>query len=231
MRKDKQSADVRGVKPGRFNEFSRGDVVLYAEAMQDSSEMLTNVFVHTRNSAETGVISADKGEIQELESGEHFVVLTTGQRYLGKPGQADYIISRFDEYAVKIDEGETQSAAMKREAAPTEELWRSGRPPAMAELQRRFSVPLGILVLSLLAIPLARMTPRSGVYGNVAVAFLIYIVYENLQKVTQAMTIGKKIPFWLGYSGVYMVMAAVVAFFVVRTYGARWLWQSVRGRA
>ena len=229
MRRDEQSADVRGIKPGRFNEFSRGDVVLYAETLSPTDQTLTNLFVQSRSGNRTGVVLAENGIVSENELGEHFVVLRDGYRYQGTPGQADYIISEFKEYAVRIDEGDSTEAALKREGMPSEQLWVAQTPRELAELQRRIAVPLGGLLLSVLAIPLARVAPRGGVYGNVLTAFLIYIIYENLQRVSQGLLMSGKIPLWLSYGGVYVVMAAIVVFYFLKVYGLRFLWQRLRG--
>ena len=231
MHKDEQTADVRGIKPGKFNEFSKGDVVLYAEGLSQEDQTLTNLFVQSRNGEETGVVVAENGYVKENELGEHFVVLRYGKRYQGVPGQSDYIISEFEDYAVRIDEGDGEDAALKREAEPTANLWRSQTPRELAELQKRLAVPCGTLLLAILAIPLSRVAPRGGVYGNVMTAFLIYMIYENLQRVSQGLLMTEKIPLWLSYSAVYLLMTTVVLFYLIRAYGPTYLWQWWRGQA
>ena len=230
MKKDEKTADLRGIKPGRFNEFSQGDVVLYTEAMSETDGTMSNIFVQSRQGEKTGVIIAESGHLRESETGEHFVVLNFGRRYQGTPGQADFIISEFEDYAVKIDEADGEEAALKREAAPSMTLWRAKTPRELAELQRRFAIPLGVLVLSLLAIPLSRSAPRGGVYGSVLTAFLIYVIYENLQRISQGLLMTQRIPLWLSYSGVYIVMLAVTLFFLLRATGPAWLWRTFRSK-
>ena len=68
------------------------------------------------------------------------------------------------------------------------------RDHLMAELQRRFSIPLGMLLLSFIAVPLAQIAPRGGVYGNMLVGFLIYFSYGNLLRVSQSWVINETIP-------------------------------------
>jgi lipopolysaccharide export system permease protein len=230
MKRDEKTADLRGIKPGRFNEFSQGDVVLYAEAMSETDGIMSKVFVQSRQGEKTGVIIAESGHLEQTETGEHFVVLSFGRRYQGTPGQADFVISEFEDYAVKIDEGEGEEAALKREAASSMDLWRSKTPRELAELQRRFAIPLGVLVLSFLAVPLSRSAPRGGVYGSVLTAFLIYLTYENLQRITQGLLMTQRIPVWLGYSGAYVVMLTVTLFFLVRANGPAWLWKTFRSK-
>lgn len=232
LKKDEKTADLRGIRPGRFNEFSRGDVVLYAENLSPQSGAMTKIFVQSRSGDKNGVTIADSGHLREDDKGAHFVVLNQGIRYQGTPGQADYVISEFDEYAVKIDSDDDGiDSGFKRESAvPTQQLWKSKTPRELAELQRRLAVPLGVLMLAVLAVPISRSAPRSGVYGNVMTAFLIYMVYENLQRISQGLLIGGKLPWWLAYSAVYVFMALLIAFFLVRAAGLRWLWQVASGR-
>jgi lipopolysaccharide export system permease protein len=233
LRKDEKTADLRGIKPGRFNEFSRGDVVLYAESLSEKDNVMSKIFVQSRNGEKNGVTVAESGYLLEKDSVSHFVVLNKGIRYQGTPGKADYVISEFDEYAVKIDaEPDNGVGEYKRESTlPTPRLWKSTTPRELAELHRRLAVPIGVLLLAILAIPISRVAPRSGVYGNVVAAFLIYIVYENLQHISQGLLISGKAPLWLAYSGVYIVMAGLILFTLVRSVGLRWCWLVLTGRS
>jgi lipopolysaccharide export system permease protein len=222
MKKDEQSADIRGIKPGRFNEFSSGDTVLYAEDM-DGDNIMSNVFVQRRTPGSTEVTIARHGHLKRNDLDEYFVVLNDGRRYQGRPGQVDYILTEFGEYAVRIPGPEEDSAALKREAKSTAELIREWTPRELAELQKRLAVPLGVAFLTLLAVPLARVAPRRGPYGNVFTAFLIYVVYENAQKISQGMLMTGKIPLWLSYSGIYALLLAVTLGLFLKNRGLRWV--------
>lgn len=233
LKQDEKTADIRGIKPGRFNEFSQGDLVLYAESLSEDSGIMKKIFVQSRSGDKSGVTVAESGYLQETDSGSHFVVLEKGVRYQGTPGQADYIISQYDEYHVKLDSGDdSDDPGFKRESTLSSlQLWKSKTPRELAELQRRLAVPVGVLLLAILAIPISRVAPRSGVYGNVVTAFLIYLVYENLQRVSQGLIQSGKVPLWLGYGGVYLLMLGLIAFFLLRANGLRWSWQLATGRA
>lgn len=221
LKKDEQTSDLRGIKPGKFNEFSRGDVVLYAEALSESDNLLNRVFVQSRDGREIAVVVSEHGYLKQTEAGENFVVLEHGQRYQGVPGRSDFTVTEFDEYGVRIEDSATDSR-IKRESLPTEALWTSELPREKAELMRRLAIPFGVLVLGILSLPLARMAPRSGVYGNVVTAFLIFVIYENMQKLSQALVISERIPTWLGYGGSYLIMLLVASVLLaVSTGGLR----------
>ena len=54
-----------------------------------------------------------------------------------------------------------------------------------AELQFRLSLPLAVLAFTLVAVSLARTTPRQGIYGRLGAAVVIYFVFMNLQRVSE----------------------------------------------
>lgn len=229
MKKDEESADIRGIKPGRFNEFSAGDTVLYAEDMSPDF-IMHKMFVQRRLEHSVEVAIADHGQLKRTELDEYFVILNDGRRYQGRPGKVDYVVSEYAEYGVRIPGPEEESAALKREAEPTLTLWRQQTPKELAELQKRLSVPLGVGFLALLAVPLARIAPRRGPYGNVFTAFLIYIIYENVQKVSQGLLMTGKIPLWLSYSGIYVLLLAITLGLFLKNLGWRWLVHAVKER-
>ncbi len=222
MKKDEQSADIRGIKPGRFNEFSSGDTVLYAEEMT-ADNIMRNIFVQRRANDSVEVTIAEHGRLKRTDLDEFFVILNDGRRYQGIPGHVDYVVSEFGEHGVRIPAPEEESAALKREAETTVELIRQKSPKELAELQKRLAVPLGVVFLSLLAVPLARVAPRRGPYGNVFIAFLIYVIYENAQKISQGMLMTEKIPVWLSYTGIYVLLLAIILGLFLKNRGFRWI--------
>lgn len=227
--RDVETHDIRGIKPGRFNEFSSGDVVLYAEEM-DENRAMRNIFVQSRHNMNTGVVIAERGHLHRAENGDNFVILNDGRRYQGIPGKADYVISDFEEYGVRLSGPEEVSAALKREATDSLQLYRGGTLPELAELQKRIAIPLGVLALSLLAVPLARISPRQGPYGNIFSAFLIYIIYENAQKISQGLLMTGKIQPWLAYVAIYGLLLLMTLTLFLKNLGPRWRRHTLRLR-
>jgi lipopolysaccharide export system permease protein len=221
MKRDEQGADVRGIKAGRFNEFSRGDVILYAEELADDGSM-RNIFVQSRTGDRTGIVIAEQARLTANDSDEHFVLLSYGIRYQGTPGAADFIISEFEEYAVRIDDPNPTSRETEREGKDSLTLLKSQNPRELAELQKRLAVPFGIITLGLLAVPLSRVPPRAGAWGNILKAFLIYVAYENLQKISHGMLIGQKVPLPVAYGGAYLLIGLLTMGILIRQMGWRW---------
>ena len=218
---------LRLVTPGTFNEYKKGDLIFYIESV-GTDRTLHNVFVHNRHQEKDGVVVAERGRLEELSGGQ-YIVLEHGTRYEGTPGRADFEITRFDEYSVRINDSPISTSYVAPEAKPTADLLRSGRPADIAELYQRLSIPFGTLILAVLAIPLSWVAPRGGVYGSLLIAFLIYVIYENLLKISHSWLAKSTFPLWMGDWWVYLTMLTIALVLVTRRLGVSWLLQVLRG--
>lgn len=228
LHRDKQSADIRGISAGKFSEYSHGDLVFYVEHI-DADKKMHKIFVQQRSFGHLGIINAEAGRLVDMPTGR-YMIFERGERVQGYPGTLDYVVEAFDEYAVQIEEKGT-SLDFPREAIASQDLWFSTALVDIAELQRRCFIPLSILLLAFLAVPLAQISPRGGVYGNIAVGFLIYFTYGNLVRVSQAWVTNGTIPTTLGAVGVNVLFLAVGAILLARLYGWKWLMMKVSNKA
>ena len=224
---DKQNADIRGISAGRFSEYSNGEVIFYTETVDQAGNML-NVFVQNKDGDKLGVVNAKQGRLEDIDGGL-YLILRNGERLEGIPGQKDFHIETFDEYAVLI-ERQTSVLVMGREALGTEQLWGSRELQDVAELQSRLDGPAGVILLAFLAVPLSKLSPRGGVYGSVLVAFGIYFAYGNLQRVNHSWVVGQTVPAWLGYFWVDLLLALVGLVMLIRFYSWKWLAQWLTGK-
>ena len=217
---DKQTVELRGLIAGRFQEYSRGDLVYYIEDI-DKNNRMYNIFVQNKQQDHLGIINAKYGSLQDLPWGR-YIVLEDGERIQGNPGSVDFVIEKFDKYGILIKTKET-GIHYDVEAVSTAKLLASDNLRNLSELHRRLTIPLGILVLGLLAVPMARLAPRGGVYGNIALAFLIYFSYANIQKFTEGWILQGAFPVWVGFSWVYLLMFLMLLLLMVKFYGREWI--------
>lgn len=221
MHEDTQSTNLRGIGAGKFSEYySEGDVVVYVENVSSDKKM-HKVFVQSRQSGNLAIVTAEEGKVQELNDGR-YIVLENGERIQGLPGSLNYVIEQFVEYAVRIEE-KSGVIDFDRAAVPAAILWKSGSIRDTAELQHRFSTPLGLILLSFIAVPLAQISPRGGVYGNMLVGFLIYFSYGNLSRVSESWVMNETIPAWLGGIGVNVLLLLAGGILLARFYGWTWI--------
>ena len=227
VHQDEDSADLRGIAAGKFSEYSQGDLVFYVEKISADKKM-HKVFVQDRQHKNVGIINAETARLQDFPTGR-FIIFEQGERVQGQPGTLNYVIEQFVEYAVRIEEKKTvRYDKANRQAIAIDSLWASQETPDIAELLRRFSIPSGMLLLSFVAVPLAQISPRGGVYGNMLMGFLIYFSYGNLIRISQSWLIKETIPAWLAGFGVNFLLLLIGGFLLARLYGWQWLIMKVR---
>jgi len=223
----KSSADISVVRSGHFNEFRKGDLVVYTRESSAAQGRLEGVFVQDRQQGELGVVMAGQAfQSVDENTGDRFIVLTNGTRYVGTPGQADYAIAHFDEYALRVPKLDLGKLSIGTSAQPTLALWMLGELDARVEIQDRLSGPIAVLIFALLAVPLARSQPRKDVYGRIGLAVVVYFVYMNLQRVAEHWMEAGTTPAWLGMWWVALVMLGIAG--LIHFLDSHWLARQVR---
>lgn len=183
LAEQRSRTDFETLKPARFHQLDTGRGISYAEAISDDKQQLQRVFM-----AEVGAIGgespptilvAQSGQTMlDTELGEKYLVLTQGRRYLGRPGAGEYEVVEFKEYAQLLPKPDYAVKPKKEtDSQTTVRLWQLDTPEARAALQWRLSLPFLVIVIGVIAMPLSRTKPRSGRYGKLVPAILIYMVY------------------------------------------------------
>jgi len=177
-------AQFGALEPGRFRSFAGGDAVFYAERV-DRSGQLFGVFVQRRTAERLEIAIAERAEQRGAGQMEQEFILYDGHRYEGVPGSREWRVVEFREHGIPVRLPELKSGKGKAERKPTRELLASSSGPDRAELAWRIAVPIMALVLSVLAIPLAKLRPRQGRFARIGVAILAYFLYSNLVALAQ----------------------------------------------
>ena len=210
-------SDIAMILAGKFNEFTRGDLIVYAERVDPETGYLKNVFVQDRQRGKLGIVVADEAyQLRDENSSDNFVVLASGKRYEGEPGVSDYQVSDFLEYALRMPVSKLNLKAWRMGAEDTSALLAMDSLMARAEIAYRLSVPLGVLLFTALAFPLARSAPRKDVYGRLGMAVLVYFVFLNLQRVGERWIETNVLPAYMGLTWIFLLMAlfgAVIFYF------------------
>ena len=182
-----RSLIVAGLEPGRFVELPNNDGVMYVDSMNADGTKFKKMFVASeRIDTEAGrtslnVITAADGELYHDANGaERYLGLNDGFRVEGVLGQDNYRLMRYVRNDVKLTDTETDANAdsVKR-SAPTTELLASNDIVQRTEFQWRLAAPLSVLVLVLLALPLAKSSPREPRYARLLIALLSWVIYYN----------------------------------------------------
>jgi lipopolysaccharide export system permease protein len=196
---NEQASQIAGLRAGRFYVEDRGHLVVYIGGIT-KERGLERVLVLDRRGTTTRLVVSETGRhgVEEA-TGDHLVTLSNGHRFDGNPGEAKFLIGRFDEYQVRIrSSGAERRSIAKRSAAPSRTLLGTGKVEDQAELEHRLSAPIAIFVLAVIAVPLVAISPRQRASGRLLLAFLAYFSFFNLQRLAESWLANGTTPPWLG---------------------------------
>jgi lipopolysaccharide export system permease protein len=176
-----RSATEWGLSTGQFHVLRGGDTVLYVESLEADGKTLNHIFIQQRNEEREQVWIAERGYYRhDEETGTRYLTLENGQITEGAPGALDFALIRFSRNDVRLPQPEFRSDAKEIKARPSRELLSSSELEDMAEIQFRVSPAIAVLILGLLAVPLAHTAPREGRGGRIILGMLAYVVYANV---------------------------------------------------
>jgi lipopolysaccharide export system permease protein len=215
----RQRVDLRVLEAGRFISFGDYDAVMYAESVSEDG-VLGNVFVQRRDGPRVEVIVAEEAwQSDSSESNVKVLRFARGKRYEGLPGSPRFRIISFAEHGIPFELPEAGPREPKPEARSFMELIGSDDPTYRAELQWRISVPIALLVLTVLAVPLSRSAPRQGRYGGLAAGVLIYIIYVDVLAAAKVWVEREQIPAFVGMWWVHVVFLLIGLILLSRQFG------------
>jgi lipopolysaccharide export system permease protein len=181
------------LSPNRFNPIDKGKWIFYVNAISPDKKHLVSIFAAEQPPGNAiadkplGILVA-KGGYQQVDkaTGDLFLVLTNGYRYMGVPGQNDYQIIKYDQYGVRLQQ-DVGSWRRDESSIATKILWQEKHNNlAAAELQWRISLPLTVFILSLLGAVLSRVKVKHSRYAQIIPAIMCYIIYTNLLFMSRA---------------------------------------------
>ena len=216
-----RDAQFGALEPGRFRTFGAGNVVFYAERVDDN-RVLHNVNVFVDRTEEPGsegkmeIWVATRAEQRGAGQADQTFILYDGRRYEGVAGSGEFRVVQFAEGGIPIRLGELTGAQSKAELKSTRELAQSSDRADIAELQWRISTPILALVLMVLAVPLARLRPRQGRFGRIGIAILAYFVYSQLLAAARTWVESNVVPEFIGMWWVHAIALCVGVWLLVR---------------
>ena len=148
----------------------------------------------------------------EPKSRDRFAVFDHGTAYGGVPGRADYVVTEFDTYSVRIEDREPTQFNQHIGFIMTADLLRHQDPTFGVELQARFGAPLCTLLSPALALLIGVGNPRDRWYLGLITAVSGYFAYTNVLQVGRALMQKGSLPTVLGLWPIHavFVLALVV---------------------
>lgn len=207
---------IQLIVPGRFRAESKGNQVFYVESMNRDHTKAQNVFlarIEFKNySFQWNILWAENAFAEtDPKTLEDYIVLRKGREYEGKPGQANYQVAEFEQFKARLPHRKIANLDQDLRTLKFSDLlpYFNEDKAKAAELQWRLSMPIMVLVLTLVAVPLSRVNPRSGKYAKLLPAILLYIFYANFMFISRDWVAAGKIPLWIGIWWLHLTVAVL----------------------
>lgn len=209
--------------PGRFMESADGRLTFFVREADVAAGRFTDVFLHRRTKGgEPRVdVAASATYRRDAATEDEYIVLVDGRTNIGSPGSPSWTVTEFARQGVLRPHDDPEAPRLRTRAKTLGQLAASDDLEDRAELQWRLSIPLGALLLSALAVPLAYTTPRAGRFGRLALAILVYIPFANLLSLARKWIAAGQLPAWVGLWPVHAAMALLVLWLLARRSGWR----------
>lgn len=226
----KQKQELSLVEAGVFNTLGKNNQrVYFVDTFDTDSGVMKNLFL--REQDEHGidnVVFAKEGYFT-LTYNKRTLELHKGYRYSGKPGSSDYNRVSFEKLSLIISTTpKLIDPISHRRTIPTAQLIGSSDPKYQAELMWRVSLPISVLLLSMLAVPLSYFNPRTGHTYNILIAIGLFLIYQNGLTFLRDSVEEGKIHFWVGLLPMHVLMFVLaVVLLRVRSMPAQPFWQAV----
>jgi lipopolysaccharide export system permease protein len=179
----KASFDLTRMKGGVFYEIWHGQRVIFAEKVNNKKNRAENIFIQTRRDDSLQIIHARQArQFYDSRTSMPVLILLRGKDYEFSSSRDKEIVLQFDQLELTLEPREVVKEE-KVKATPTSRLLVAGNLQEIAELQWRLISPVSTLLLALLAVPLARSSPRQGKYARVPLAILVFAAYYNLSAI------------------------------------------------
>ena len=180
------------LKEQNFQNFDGEEITFYSQEVdslnsETNHESLKGIFLFFHKTDK--LIMANHGEkFLNFDNGESILRLFDGILYENLQGESNLKLTKFDTYDVNTvtTKKVKKSQLMELEGVSTFELFDYNVKEKNVELIYRLSIPISILILSMLSVLFAKTKPRSK--NNFAIGFGVasFILYYNL------ILIGKK---------------------------------------
>ena len=201
--------DLDLLAPGRFSVMD--GQTFYIES-RDAGDARGSVFVEKNSGAETLTIVARQAtQTTDRASGQRQIELVNGTVYNGSPGAANYRVTSFGRYQLRLESNHRYPPVDHVESVSLLAL--PGFPDVrrgMTELQTRLSKPLMLFVFAGIAMVLSYSDPRRSHYRSLFVAVLVFFLYLTVLQTVRDMMKTGAMPLGLGLWWVHVVAGILI---------------------
>ena len=173
--------------------------------------------MHRAKDGRIDVVTAKSGQMFFEGERNRYLRLDDGFRVEGPDGPGlDYRLIRYKANEVALPDRADTLDKDDPSLQPTSNLLGDARPAANAQLHARLTPPLLALAFALMAVPLARSSPRQARYGRLLMGFLAYLFGMNLMLLGTDMLGSGKLPMAAGLWWLLLPLLALGAWLYAR---------------
>ncbi|MFK8013143.1 MAG: LPS export ABC transporter permease LptF [Marinicellaceae bacterium] len=201
-----KDVSLMGLKEGVFQELSGSNSVIYIRKINIEDNRLENIFINVKHEDRVDTLTAEYAyQYEDSITKERYITLFNGFRNEGVPGTKKYQLMRFEKNDIKLPKLKGKSVDVDEDGKTMTELINSDRLVDKAEIHKRISPAIVIVVLILIAVSISKTSPREGKILNLLLGLLIYIAYLNLLTIAISLIAQNKVPVWLGAWWVHLM--------------------------
>ena len=205
---------VAGLEAGRFTELPGGKGVVYVGSMSNDGTLLRRIFVYRQDKDRLDVTTATGGALKIEGGNQRFLDLKDGFRVEGPlDAGRDYRLMRYASNELRMPMAKAEDGPRNPQGLPTMDLLSDPRLQAGAQLHFRIAPPLLALAFALMAVPLARSSPRQARYGRLLMGFLAYLFGMNLMLLGTDKLGSGKLPMAVGLWWLLLPLLAIGTWF------------------
>ena len=173
-----QIYDFDQLEEGYFYENKETGQVYFVTSLDDKNNIKNDIFIYQPGEKSVQIVYADKGyHIENDKSQAPVMVFTDGTAHRLQEDAADTLIN-FNEFTVLPKSKQIAPLSFKSKAASTRYLANSTDRNEVIEFQRRITSAFKAFFLAIIAILLAKTSPRQGRYGKLIIGILFFFVTQ-----------------------------------------------------
>lgn len=182
----KQTLDFERLEEGYFYENKDSGQVFFVKNINQDDQVKNDIFIYQPGQQIDRIIYAKKGYTREASDKlSPVMVFEQGSAFLLSETVSDTLVN-FGQFVLQSKDRQIAPPSFKRKAASTIYLAKSGDRYEQAEYQWRVTSAFKALLLAMIAVMLAKTSPRQGKYGKLIIGVLIFFLVHGGSLVLKA---------------------------------------------
>jgi lipopolysaccharide export system permease protein len=215
---------VQTVVAGQFHVSSDGTQIFYVAGVSRDHSHFNDVFIARLNNQKSTIsqtnwdvsFSSTAHQVKN-PNGYNYLQADNGYAYSGTPGALNFRIAQYTNYQALLQKTAKSVGDSRINGMTLKQLWaQHDNVKFLAEIQWRISLVLQVLILTFIAIPLTKVSPREGRYANFLPALMLYVVYIALLFFARFLMEAGKVPPNIGLWWVHGVMLVILFSLYIR---------------